>query len=192
MLSDSPHRPAVCAALARTRRRAYRAVVLPLAAHRSLCAGELCIRVRDTVRGIRGFAGAMLPLSAALPVVLAAWIVNQAIGFGVLGYPMDMNTLLWGLAIGVAALAATAASAQMLRLLPAADRVTALALALIAAYAAYEIVLSAFTVVLGDGGAFTLAVVARLGLLNVLWMLGLVAVCEIAALLVAATRHRYT
>ena len=27
-------------------------------------------------------AGAMLPLSAALPVVLAAWIVNQAIGFG--------------------------------------------------------------------------------------------------------------
>jgi hypothetical protein len=24
----------------------------------------------------------MLPLSAALPVVLAAWIVNQAIGFG--------------------------------------------------------------------------------------------------------------
>jgi hypothetical protein len=33
-------------------------------------------------------AGAMLPLSAALPVVLAAWIVNQAIGFGVLGYPI--------------------------------------------------------------------------------------------------------
>ena len=39
-------------------------------------------------------AGAMLPLSAALLVVMAAWIVNQAIGFGVLGYPMEMNTLL--------------------------------------------------------------------------------------------------
>ena len=64
-------------------------------------------------------AGAMLPLSAALPVVLAAWIVNQAIGFGVLGYPMEMNTLLWGLAIGVAALAATAVSARVPRLLPA-------------------------------------------------------------------------
>ena len=49
----------------------------------------------------------MLPLSAALPVDLAARIVNQAIGFGVLGYPMEMNTLFWGLAIGVAALAAT-------------------------------------------------------------------------------------
>jgi hypothetical protein len=41
-------------------------------------------------------AGAMLPLSAALPVVLAAWIVNQAIGFGVLGYPIELNTFLWG------------------------------------------------------------------------------------------------
>jgi hypothetical protein len=28
------------------------------------------------------FAGAILPVSAALPVVVAAWIVNQAIGFG--------------------------------------------------------------------------------------------------------------
>jgi hypothetical protein len=48
-------------------------------------------------------AGAMLPLSAALPVVVAVWIINQAIGFVVLGYPVEMNTLLWGLGIGVAA-----------------------------------------------------------------------------------------
>ena len=89
-------------------------------------------------------AGAMLPLSAALPVVLAAWIVNQAIGFGVLGYPMEMNTLLWGLAIGVAALAATAVSARVPRLLPAGGRAATLTLAVIAAYAAYEIVLLAF------------------------------------------------
>ena len=123
-------------------------------------------------------AAAMLPLSAALPVVLAAWIVNQAIGFGVLGYPMEMNTLLWGLAIGVAASAATAVSAQVLRLLPATGRAAALALALIAAYAAYEIVFLAFATVLGGAGTFTIAIIARLGLLNIAWMIGLSTVWE--------------
>jgi hypothetical protein len=97
-------------------------------------------------------AGAMLPLSAALLVVMAAWIVNQAIGFGVLGYPMEMNTLLWGLAIGVAALAATAVSAQVPRHLPAGGRAATLTLAVIAAYAVYEIVLLAFAPALGGSG----------------------------------------
>lgn len=123
-------------------------------------------------------AAAMLPLSAALPVVLAAWIVNQTIGFAVLRYPVDANTLLWGLAIGVAALAATAVSAQVLRLLPATGRAAALALALIAAYAAYEIVLLAFATVLGGAGTFTIAIIARLGLLNIAWMIGLSTVWE--------------
>jgi hypothetical protein len=123
-------------------------------------------------------AGAMLPLSAALPVVVAAWIVNQAIGFGALGYPMEMNTLLWGLAIGVAALAATAVSAQAARLGSTAGRIAALGAALVAAYATYEIVLFAFTPVLGDGGAFSPAIVARLGVLNVVWMIGLSTICE--------------
>ena len=136
-------------------------------------------------------AGAMLPLSAALPVVLAAWIVNQAIGFGVLGYPMEMNTLLWGLAIGVAALAATAVSARVPRS-STGGRAATLTLAVIAAYAVYEIVLLAFAPALGGSGAFTMTIIARLGLLNVLWMLGLVAACEIAALLIAATRRRLT
>ena len=45
-------------------------------------------------------AAAMLRLPAALLVVAAAWIVNQAIGFGALGYPIDLNTMLWGTAIG--------------------------------------------------------------------------------------------
>jgi hypothetical protein len=123
-------------------------------------------------------AGIMLPLSAALPVVAAAWVVNQAIGFGMLGYPMEMNTLLWGLAIWVAALAATIAAAQAVRLGPTAGRIAVLAAALIAAYATYEIVLFAFTPVLGDGNAFRPAIVARLGLLNVVWMIGLSTIAE--------------
>ena len=126
----------------------------------------------------------MLPLSSALPVVVAAWIVNQAIGFGVLGYPVELNTLLWGFAIGAAALIATAVSALVLRLLPVIGRPVELALTLLAAYVAYEIALFAFTPVLGGAAAFTITIIARIGLLNVLWMIGLVLAYELVRLFV--------
>ena len=128
-------------------------------------------------------AAAMLPIPAALLVVAAAWIVNQAIGFGALGYPVDADTMLWGLAIGTAALIATATSALVLRFLPRSGGSVAMGLALIAAYATYEVVLFAFTPALGGAGSFTLAIIGRLGLLNALWMIGLVAACEVVRLL---------
>src|ERR1700735_4909871 len=63
-------------------------------------------------------AAAMLRLRPALLVVTVAWLVNQSIGFGALHYPIDGNTMLWGLVIGIAALAATAAASAILRWLP--------------------------------------------------------------------------
>jgi hypothetical protein len=130
------------------------------------------------------FAAAMLPLSSALPIVVAAWIVNQAIGFGVLGYPVELNTFLWGFALGAAALIPTAVSALVLRLLPVIGRPVELALTLLAAYVAYELVLLAFTPLLGGGGAFTISIIARIGLLNVVWMIGLVLAYELLRLFV--------
>lgn len=128
-------------------------------------------------------AAAMLPLQAALAVMLAAWIVNQAIGFGVLHYPLDTNTVFWGFAIGLAALIATVASKLILRSLPRSSSPVALTLALIAAYASYEVVLFTFTPALGETGAFKLAIIARLGLLNLPWLIGLTAACEVFRLL---------
>lgn len=122
-------------------------------------------------------AAAMLPLPFALLVVGAAWLANQAIGFGVLGYPHDPDTLLWGFAIGLACLTATVAAKSLARLFPRASTPAMLALTLAGAHAAYEIVLLAFTPFLGGAGAFTVAIVARLGLLNLLWLTGLVGVC---------------
>lgn len=127
-------------------------------------------------------AAAMLPLRPALLVVTGAWLVNQGIGFGALHYPVHGNTMLWGLVIGVAALAATAASAAILRLLPQSSTPLVLALALIGGYAAYELVLLAATPFLGGAGSFTAAVFGRIGLLNVAWLIGLVAACEIVRL----------
>jgi hypothetical protein len=128
-------------------------------------------------------AAAMLPFSSALLVVLGAWIVNQGIGFGALHYPRDANTILWGLAIGAAALAATLIAAAVLRVVSRTSAAIAFGLALLAAYAVYELVLFGATPFLGGEGAFTAAVVARIGALNIFWLIGLVAASEIVRLL---------
>jgi hypothetical protein len=90
-------------------------------------------------------AAAVLPLGPALLVATAAWLVNQAIGFGALHYPVDVNTILWGVAIGAAALVATVAAALVLRFTQQMSLPVALALALVAAYAGYELALFAAT-----------------------------------------------
>jgi hypothetical protein len=122
-------------------------------------------------------AVSMLRLPAALGVVAAAWVVNQAIGFGMLGYPIDPNTIMWGVAIGAGALLATLAASSVWHL-TSIGRPVLLGLSAAAAYATYEIALFAFTPLLGDSGAFAVPVVARLGVLNVVWLIGLCAVAE--------------
>ena len=135
-------------------------------------------------------AAAFLPLPSAFLVVAAAWIVNQAIGFGALQYPHDANTVFWGLAIGAAALAATASAGLLLRVLSRASQLAALCAALLAAFVAYELVLFAFPPLLGGSGAFTFAILPRLGLLNVAWLVGLLAVCQAAIMLDRVRRRR--
>jgi hypothetical protein len=133
-------------------------------------------------------AAATLPLQSALPVMLAAWLVNQGIGFGFLHYPVDPSTLLWGLVIGAAALAATAASIAVLRLTQRTGTAVALSAALIGAYAAYELVLFAATPFLGGAEDFSAAIIGRLTVISALWLFGLVAVCEIARYLYSERR----
>jgi hypothetical protein len=124
-------------------------------------------------------AAAILPLPPALLVVTAAWLVNQTIGFGLLHYPVDADTMLWGVLIGAGGLAATMTSASVLRAARRASTAVALGLALMAAYATYELVLFAAAVFLGGSENFTPVIIGRLALLSVLWTMGLVAVCEI-------------
>jgi hypothetical protein len=131
-------------------------------------------------------AAAMLPLRSAVLVVAGAWLVNQGIGFGALHYPIKGNTMLWGLAIGLAALAATAISVAVLRSLAQGRTPLVLALGLVlavaCAFTAYELVLLAATPFLGGAGAFTTATVSRIGFLNAVWLIGLVVACEIVQL----------
>ena len=128
-------------------------------------------------------AAAALPLRPALLVVTGAWLVNQTTGFGALHYPIDAGTIAWGFVIGAAALAATAASSATLRALPQGRTPLVLALTLVAAYAAYELTLLAATPFLGGEGAFTVAIVTRIGLTSAVWLAGLVAACEIVRMI---------
>jgi hypothetical protein len=134
-------------------------------------------------------ASSLLPLVSALLVIAGAWLVNQAIGFGALGYPLDLHTLLWGFAIGVAALAAAAESKILLHS-QRSNSAAALGVAIFGAYAAYEVVLFAFTFFLGGTDAFKLTIIVRLGFLNLLWLIGLVAVCAAVRLLGFVSERR--
>lgn len=101
-------------------------------------------------------AADMLPLPQALLVMTAVWIVNQSIGFAALGYPLDASTLLWGFAIGVGALAATAEASVLVRSPIGSNQnaPAALGLAFVGAYSVYEVALFAFTPLLGGSRGF--------------------------------------
>jgi hypothetical protein len=130
------------------------------------------------------------PLPSALAVVSAAWIVNQAIGFGVLHYPVDAGTMAWGFVIGLAAFAATLIASVTLRALRLVATAITLSAALLGAYAAYELVLFTATPFLGGDGNLTLAMVSHLGVLNILWLIGLVAACEVFRFLNPGRNHQ--
>ena len=127
-------------------------------------------------------AAATLPLQSAILVTLAAWLVNQGIGFGLLHYPVDASTVSWGLVMGSAALAATVTSMAVLRSTQRTSIAVALSAALIGAYATFEFVIFAATPFLGGAEDFSTAIVGHLGLLSVLWLIGLVAVCQVVRL----------
>jgi hypothetical protein len=135
-------------------------------------------------------AAAILPLRQALLVVLGGWLVNQGLGFGVLHYPIDLTTMLWGVVIGAAALAATLAASRLLRASLRWPAPLAVTLAFAGSYAAYELTLLAATPVLGGASAFTPAIVTRVGLTSMAWLLGLTALCEIVRMLNQARSSR--
>jgi hypothetical protein len=118
-----------------------------------------------------------LPLRTALLAVIGVWLANQVVGFAFLSYPLDLDTALWGLAIGAAAMLATMLAHMMLRL-ASGNVFVALVTAFVVAFAAYEAGLFLVTFALGGRGAFTPAIVGQFALLNIGWAIALVATTE--------------
>ena len=93
-------------------------------------------------------AARTLSSRAALGVVFAMWLGNQAIGFGFEHYPHDSSTLAWGLAI----LTTTCA------LVPVAKRMPTTPFAFVVAFVAYEGLQYVYALAIHDAGNYTLAI----------------------------------
>jgi len=115
---------------------------------------------------------------AALATLTLIWAANQAVGFVFLDYPRDASTLLWGLAILVAALLATSAACFTVARLNHMRRWQRLGLAFLAAFAVYELALLGPSLFTGESANFAPALLLDLALLDAAWLAGLVVLHE--------------
>jgi hypothetical protein len=110
----------------------------------------------------------------ALLLTIALWLANQIVGFGLMGYPWDGSTFLWGAVLGVVALLSTAAARIASTHLAAASYGMILAGSFAASFIVYEgslyIVSAAW---LGGTEDFAPAIVAYIAGLNILAFGGL-------------------
>jgi hypothetical protein len=134
-------------------------------------------------------AGYALSAQGAVLTVGAIWLANQAVGFAVLGYPWTVDTILWGFAIGVAALLAGVLACTTLRS-GLRSNATAIGVAFVLALGAYEGGLFLVTFALCGQDAFTPAIVGHVALLNLGWTVGLVGTYEILRYSGAITAER--
>jgi hypothetical protein len=110
----------------------------------------------------------------ALIATAGVWLANQAAGFGLLSYPWVPNTLGWGAAIGVGAMAGTLATQWLLRRLEGVPSSIRTVPAFALAFTVYEAALyGAAVTVLGGTGAFAPGIVAQVLVVNVVALLGL-------------------
>lgn len=119
-------------------------------------------------------------------VVGLAWAGNQAVGYGYLGYPLTWDSAAWGLAIGLSAGLALLAAIALSPRRPASFAVS---LPFVGAFAAYELGLYVASFMLpGSDAAFAAAIVEQLFLVNLVALLGLMAVHQAALLLTLLAR----
>jgi hypothetical protein len=126
---------------------------------------------------------ATVRLRASLGVMVAVWLANQVIGFGLFHFPRTSDTFLMGMAIGAAAVLGTLAAWLVLNRMRSRPLLLRLGLAIVASVASYELALVAPVVFLGDLDTFRPAIVAELGLVNAVSLIGMIALNEILAAL---------
>ncbi len=142
--------------------------------------GSLVFACATPFAAISALAASKMNYERGLILVIAAWLSNQIVGYGILGYPQTAESFAWGAAIGVAAiLAFTAAHAATA--LAGARLFFGLATAFLTAFAAYELALYLTgTVFFASEDAFSVAVVTRILEINLVSFVGLLALHRLA------------
>ena len=126
-------------------------------------------------------------LTVALRAMIAIWLTNQFLGFAFLHFPRTSNTFLWGVVIGVAALLSTLVASIALRRAPSWSTPARIGLAFfLPADLQKRVFSSPLFCILGGSETFSPAIVTQIGLVNLAWLAGLVALNEL--LLIACKR----
>jgi hypothetical protein len=142
--------------------------------------GSLVLSCIMPFAAIAALAAGALPLRRALLLVALVWALNQAIGFGWLGFPRDAPTVLWGLGIGITALGMTVAASLLLARL--ADRPLGLraGAAFLAAFAFDQAGMLVVAQVVNGACVVDPKVISAVALNNAAWFVGLL-ILEAAA-----------
>jgi hypothetical protein len=146
-------------------------VAWPLALAGAAVLGTLATACMMPFVAIATIAAATMTRAQAVMAVLGVWAANQLLGFGWLGYPLDAHALSWGVALGASSVAALFAARHVLG--GGRPPLIGLGLAFAAAFAAYEGLLFAFALVVGNTGTFTPAIVLLILGNDAGWLAGL-------------------
>ena len=120
-------------------------------------------------------------LRASLRIMIVVWFANQVIGFGFFHFPLTVNAFLWGGAIGGAAVATTIVASVVMKYGSFWAAPLRLGIALLLSFGFYEMTLLGAAALLGGFETFKPAIVAQIGFVNAVSLVGMVVLNEVAA-----------
>jgi hypothetical protein len=141
--------------------------------------GTLLVGCATPFAGLAALAALFLPRRDAFVLIGATWVLNQVIGYGLLHYPLNWDSLAGGVDLGVASLGCTAAAILVFSSL----RKTAFPLAVVGVFAAAFVAYEGLTWVLSIGrhaGDYTPSVILYILYLNGLAFAGLFLLQKVA------------
>jgi hypothetical protein len=145
--------------------------------------GSLVFACATPFAALAAVAAMTLPLRLAVMTSAGVWLANQAVGYGLLAYPVDASSLSWGLALGIASIAAAAAASAVLARLGERPEAARWVASFAAALLVHQAILFATSLLLGSGEGFTAAAVGGIATLNAIWTAGLALVFRAAVAL---------
>jgi hypothetical protein len=141
---------------------------------------------------LAALAALFLPRRDAFVLIGVNWIANQAIGFGLLNYPLNWDCYRGGINLGIAAVSCTAAAMLAQRVLRKAGRAVAVTGSFAAAFVTYEVVLFAISP-WRSGGDFAMSVVQYILYINGIAFVGLLLLQSIATSIgLVAPRNQFS
>lgn len=124
-------------------------------------------------------AAGTLDARRGLITVISAWLANQIIGFGLLGYPVNAPTIGSGFALCASALVAFALARRLFN--GSAPALGRMLFAGLLCFAAYEAALYALAHLYGGTDMFTAEIVALIATNEAIWFAGLLTAHQLLA-----------